>query len=172
MMAKNDPRKKGHMPACLDGFIPTELLPTGEEVKQKKDNKYIPGISNSSGTVNMSMRNNNNNNNNTSSSNHHHHQKTNNNHLDFEMTSLIALPLTFICGILMVSTLRYHSFKELDLRGKIPFVVVLILVLGLALVAIDPPIVLFAGFLAYAISGPIFTLTKLRQHKTGRQQDK
>ena len=95
-----------------------------------------------------------------------------NNHLDFEMTSLIALPLTFICGILMVSTLRYHSFKELDLRGKIPFVVVLILVLGFALVAIDPPIVLFVGFSAYAISGPILTLTKLRQHKTGRQQDK
>ncbi len=72
----------------------------------------------------------------------------------------------------MVSTLRYHSFKELDLHGKVPFVVVLILVLGFALVAIDPPIILFFGFLAYAVSGPVLTLTKLRQHKTGRQQDK
>jgi CDP-diacylglycerol---serine O-phosphatidyltransferase len=94
------------------------------------------------------------------------------NHVDLDIASKISLPLTFICGILMVSTLRYHSFKELDLHGKVPFVVVLILVLGFALVAIDPPIILFFGFLAYAVSGPVLTLTKLRQHKTGRQQDK
>ena len=84
----------------------------------------------------------------------------------------VALLLTFSCGILMVSTLRYHSFKELDLRGKVPFVVMLILVLGFALIAIDPPLILFGGFLIYAISGPVVTLVKLRQHKTGRQQDK
>ena len=93
-------------------------------------------------------------------------------HVDIDIASNFALPLTFVCGILMVSTLRYHSFKELDLRGKVPFVVILILVLGFALVAIDPPLVLFVGFLAYALSGPVFTLTKLRQHKSGRQQDK
>ena len=93
-------------------------------------------------------------------------------HVDIGIASNFALPLTFVCGILMVSTLRYHSFKELDLRGKVPFVVILILVLGFALVAIDPPLVLFIGFLAYALSGPILTLTKLRQHKSDRQQDK
>lgn len=94
------------------------------------------------------------------------------NHLAPVLITNIALVLTFSCGILMVSTLRYHSFKELDLRGKVPFVVMLILVLGFALVAIDPPLILFGGFLTYAISGPIFTLVKLRQHKTGRQQGK
>jgi CDP-diacylglycerol--serine O-phosphatidyltransferase len=94
------------------------------------------------------------------------------NHLDPVLITNIALALTFSCGILMVSTLRYHSFKELDLRGKVPFVVMLILVLGFALVAIDPPLILFGGFLTYAVSGPIFTLVKLRQHKTGRQQGK
>ena len=93
-------------------------------------------------------------------------------HVDIDIASNFALPLTFVCGILMVSTLRYHSFKELDLRRKVPFVVILILVLSFALVAIDPPLVLFIGFLAYALSGPVFTLTKLRQHKSDRQQDK
>lgn len=94
------------------------------------------------------------------------------NHVSMEVGSAVALPLTFICGILMVSTLRYHSFKELDLRGKVPFVVVLVLVLGFALVAIDPPLILFLGFAAYAVSGPILTLTKLRQHKSERTQDR
>ena len=94
------------------------------------------------------------------------------NYFDPALIANISLPLTFGCGILMVSTLRYHSFKELDFRGKVPFVVMLILVLGIAFIAIDPASILFGGFLFYAISGPIFTLAKLRQHRTGRQHDK
>jgi len=89
-----------------------------------------------------------------------------------ELMTAIALPLTFICGILMVSTVRYHSFKGLDLHGKVPFVVMLVLVLVFALVASDPPLILFAGFLIYALSGPIITLVKIRQRKTIRQDDK
>lgn len=92
-----------------------------------------------------------------------------NNSLSESITTGVALPLTFACGILMVSTLRYHSFKELDLRGKVPFVVMLLLVLVFALIASDPPLILFAGFLVYAISGPILTLTKLKKHKSDRK---
>lgn len=94
------------------------------------------------------------------------------NHLDATMMTTIALPLTFACGILMVSTVRYYSFKELDLHGKVPFVVMLVLVLVFALIASDPPLILFGGFMLYAVSGPILTLIKLRQHRTERQQDK
>ncbi len=92
-----------------------------------------------------------------------------NNSLSESVITGVALPLTFACGILMVSTLRYHSFKELDLRGKVPFVVMLALVLVFALIASDPPLILFAGFLIYAISGPILTLVKLKQHKSDRK---
>jgi CDP-diacylglycerol--serine O-phosphatidyltransferase len=72
----------------------------------------------------------------------------------------------------MVSTVRYHSFKELDLRGKVPFMVMLGLVLVFALIATDPPIVLFTAFLLYAISGPVFTLIQLRKHRNERAQSK
>ncbi|NOQ82031.1 MAG: CDP-diacylglycerol--serine O-phosphatidyltransferase [Methylophaga sp.] len=89
-----------------------------------------------------------------------------------ELMTAIAMPLTFACGILMVSTVRYHSFKDLDLHGKVPFVVMLILVLVFALIASDPPLVLFGGFMLYALSGPILTLIKIRQHRTDRRQDK
>ncbi|MDH5357346.1 MAG: CDP-diacylglycerol--serine O-phosphatidyltransferase [Gammaproteobacteria bacterium] len=94
------------------------------------------------------------------------------NNVDASLMTAIALPLTFACGILMVSTVRYHSFKELDLRGKVPFVVMLVLVLVFALVAIDPPLILFGSFVIYALSGPIFTLIKIRQHRTERHQGK
>jgi len=83
----------------------------------------------------------------------------------------VALPLTFLCGVLMVSTVRYHSFKELNLQGKVPFIVMLALVLIFALVATDPPRVLFGGFILYAVSGPVLTLMQIRQHRTARHND-
>lgn len=94
------------------------------------------------------------------------------NNIDPSVMTAIALPLTFACGILMVSTVRYHSFKELDLHGKVPFVVMLILVLVFALIATDPPLVLFGGFMLYALSGPILTLIKIRKHRSERHHVK
>ena len=89
-----------------------------------------------------------------------------------DLMTVVAMPLTFICGLLMVSTVRYHSFKDLDLHGKVPFVVMLVLVLVFALIASDPPLILFGGFMIYALSGPIITLVKIRQHRAEREQDK
>ena len=94
------------------------------------------------------------------------------NSIDIYLLKGIALALTFSCGILMVSTVRYHSFKELDLRGKVPFVALLVIVLIMALIANDPPIILFSFFFIYALSGPVFTLIKIRQHRLERQQIK
>jgi len=83
--------------------------------------------------------------------------------------SHVALVTTLLVGVLMVSNLRYHSFKGLDLREKVPFVAVLIIVLAFVLVSIHPPILFFAGFLAYAASGPLFTLAQLRKRRAARK---
>ena len=80
-----------------------------------------------------------------------------------------AFLLTFIIGVLMVSTIRYHSFKDLDLRGKVPFVAILIMVMVYVFISIDPPQVLFFGFLLYAISGPLLTLKHLREKRAARK---
>ena len=95
-----------------------------------------------------------------------------NNDIDPTIIMSVSLPLTFVVGILMVSSMRYHSFKEFDVRGKVPFVVMLFLVLVFAFIAIDPPLILFGAFILYAMSGPFLTLSKIRQHRTERQQDK
>jgi CDP-diacylglycerol--serine O-phosphatidyltransferase len=42
-------------------------------------------------------------------------------------------------GILMVANVPYHSFKGIDLHGRVPFVVIFIVVLVFALVTVDPP---------------------------------
>ena len=94
------------------------------------------------------------------------------NNIDASLIRGVALVLTFSCGILMVSTVRYYSLKELNLRGKVPFVMLLIIILIIALIANDPPIVLFSSFFIYTLSGPILTLVKIRQHRAERQRIK
>jgi CDP-diacylglycerol--serine O-phosphatidyltransferase len=86
--------------------------------------------------------------------------------------SLIVGLLTAGAGLLMVSNFRYHSFKALDLHGRVPFVVIVVIMLGFALVVLDPPIALFGLFLGYAISGPAFTLVRLRQRRSERRRER
>ncbi|MFT6153282.1 MAG: CDP-diacylglycerol--serine O-phosphatidyltransferase [Bermanella sp.] len=66
----------------------------------------------------------------------------------------IMLFLVPLAGILMVSNFQYHSFKGLDLKGKVPFVAMLAVVMVFVVVSIDPAKVLLCVFLAYALSGP------------------
>ena len=64
-------------------------------------------------------------------------------------------------GILMVSNFQYHSFKGLDLKGKVPFVAMLAVVMVFVVISIDPGKVLFGVFVGYALSGPVMTLWKM-----------
>ncbi|MES2217767.1 MAG: CDP-diacylglycerol--serine O-phosphatidyltransferase [Pseudomonadota bacterium] len=85
----------------------------------------------------------------------------------------VAIPLAALVifiAALMVSTIRYHSFKKFDLRGKIPFIMVIIVVLIISTIALDPPEILFSGFFLYALSGPVMTLWQLRKmRKAGKR---
>lgn len=81
----------------------------------------------------------------------------------------LAFALTLAAGFLMVSNVRYHSFKGLDLRGKVPFVAIMVVVLVYVAITIDPPKILFAVFLLYALSGPVMTIY-LRQRKLRARQ--
>jgi len=84
--------------------------------------------------------------------------------------SIVAGVLTVCAGLLMVSNFRYHSFKELDVRGKVPFIVIVGMMLVFAVVVVHPPLVLFLIFLAYAVSGPWLTLVQRRRRRATRRQ--
>ena len=88
-----------------------------------------------------------------------------------EFATPIAI-VTALTALLMVSNFRYHSFKNVDWKGKVPFVAILISVLILIMIASNPPMVLFPVFTLYAISGPIFTLVQIRKLKAGRQNQR
>ena len=86
--------------------------------------------------------------------------------LDMKIVSLL---LTVCAGILMVSNIRYNSFKGFDFRSKVPFIVIVAVMMAIAVINSDPPSTLFAIFSLYAISGPIITLWQL-QHKRGQRK--
>jgi len=88
-----------------------------------------------------------------------------------EDVSWIAAALTATVGLLMVSNVRYNSFKDQDLKGRVPFFKVLIVVAAFVLVALHPPSMLFILFLIYAISGIILTLVQLRQRRAERKAE-
>ncbi len=81
---------------------------------------------------------------------------------------VVAALMTMMVGVLMVSNIRYHSFKELNLRNRIPFVTMLAVVAVMVLISVDPPQVLFGTFLIYTIWGPIFNLVALRKRRAQR----
>ncbi|MFZ2406962.1 MAG: CDP-diacylglycerol--serine O-phosphatidyltransferase [Methylobacter sp.] len=88
---------------------------------------------------------------------------------DIELFKYFALALTVSTGLLMVSNFRYWSFKKIDLKGKVPFIVAIAVMLGIAFVMAQPQTMLFLLFLGYAISGPVITLVMRRRRLQGRK---
>lgn len=82
----------------------------------------------------------------------------------------LVFVLTIATGMLMVSNIRYFSFKEINFKNRVSVVALLAVVLVYALASIDPPKVLFAGFLVYAISGIIYTLIGIRNRRRARKR--
>lgn len=81
----------------------------------------------------------------------------------------LALLITIVLAILMVSNIRYNSFKEVDLKGRVRFVTALAIALVFVLISLDPSLVLFALFLGYALHGPSMTVIQLHRHRRARR---
>lgn len=72
--------------------------------------------------------------------------------------------LTAGMGFLMILNVPYHSFKGLDLRGRVPFIVMILIMVIFGIVLLDPARVLLAVTVAYALSGPLMSVrNKLSQ---------
>ncbi|MFT6430236.1 MAG: CDP-diacylglycerol--serine O-phosphatidyltransferase [Halopseudomonas sp.] len=81
-----------------------------------------------------------------------------------DISFLVGL-LTALAGLMMVSNVRYYSFKDLDLKGRVPFFVILLVVLVFAVISTDPSRILWLIFIAYTASGPLQALWRWRKTK-------
>lgn len=88
---------------------------------------------------------------------------------DVESMKYLILLLTVSTGLLMVSNFRYYSFKEIDFKGKVPFVMAIAVMLGFSFIMAQPQTMLFVLSIAYAISGPVVTLVLRRRKRHNRK---
>jgi CDP-diacylglycerol---serine O-phosphatidyltransferase len=65
----------------------------------------------------------------------------------------VMFALALFAGLTMVTNVPYYSFKDINFKKSVPFIVVVLIALGIAIITIHPPIVLFSIFVAYGLSG-------------------
>ena len=64
-----------------------------------------------------------------------------------------AFAMTLYAGLTMVTNVPFYSFKDLSIKRTVPFIVIVAIALGIALINVHPPLVLFAIFWIYGFSG-------------------
>lgn len=82
----------------------------------------------------------------------------------------ITLPVTVITGLLMVSRIRYYSFKTIPFKENVSFIWILLLVLVFVLLTIKTAWVLFVVFTGYALSGIIITMVSIKRKRSNKKQ--
>ncbi|MBI5598441.1 MAG: CDP-diacylglycerol--serine O-phosphatidyltransferase [Deltaproteobacteria bacterium] len=81
-----------------------------------------------------------------------------------EMTKHVTiLIIVYLLAFLMVSNVKYYSFKELNLSRRMPFRLLVGMIFLLILIAAEPHLMLFLLAFAYVVSGPVMTLFDMRR---------
>jgi len=61
--------------------------------------------------------------------------------------------IALFAGLSMVTNVPFYSFKDLHMKKSVPFIVIVLIALGIAVINIDPPTVMFGLFVIYGLSG-------------------
>jgi CDP-diacylglycerol--serine O-phosphatidyltransferase len=70
--------------------------------------------------------------------------------------STVAWPmfaLSLYAGLTMVTNVPFYSFKDVSVKKSVPFAVIVLVAMGIAVINIDPPTVMFGVFVVYGLSG-------------------
>jgi len=84
---------------------------------------------------------------------------------------IIILVMIYVLAFLMVSNIRYFSFKEFDLAKRKPFSIFIFVVLTMIVIIMAPVIVLFGFALAYVFSGPVNMILAWRKKRVAKKME-
>ena len=73
--------------------------------------------------------------------------------LSWNQVTWITFVVTLYAGLTMVTNVPFYSFKDVHMKKSVPFVVIVLIALVIAIINIHPPIVLFSVFVIYGLSG-------------------
>ena len=65
----------------------------------------------------------------------------------------IMFSMALYAGLTMVTNVPFYSFKDVHMKKSVPFAVIVLIALLIAVVNIDPPVVIFGVFVVYGFSG-------------------
>lgn len=65
----------------------------------------------------------------------------------------VMFAVALYAGLTMVTNVPFYSFKDVQMKKSVPFAVIVLIALGIAVINIHPPIVLAALFVVYGLSG-------------------
>lgn len=92
--------------------------------------------------------------------------------VDYQVTfhgaEIVVMVLAIMLALLKVSNVRYRSFKDIDIRNKVPFLAILLVVLVFVLIAFEPPLILLILTALYVFSGPAMTVVGLQIFRRNR----
>ena len=82
--------------------------------------------------------------------------------------------LTVLSGLFMISNYKYFSFKELNFKGTVPYMVFVLTIVLLVVIAQNPQETLWLICITYAMSGPIVWLYKkqIKERRTDGDEKK
>ncbi len=83
---------------------------------------------------------------------------------------ILTAVMTLFTGIAMVSTTTYYSFKDLGTNRKVPFAMLLGLLLLFVVTAVDPAKMILIASVLYALSGPVYFLFRLHRKRSRLQR--
>lgn len=67
----------------------------------------------------------------------------------------VTFTLMLYAGLTMVTNVPFYSFKDVSMKRSVPFAVIVLIALGIAVINIHPPTVMFGLFVIYGLSGYI-----------------
>ena len=91
---------------------------------------------------------------------------------EYEHYIWIGLFILPILSFFMISNITYYSFKDFDIRHKVPHITLFVIALIISFISFDPPLVLFSFFLLYALSGPSMYLLRIVKKKKSFSKEK
>ncbi len=84
---------------------------------------------------------------------------------------IVILVMIYILAFLMVSNIRYFSFKEFNLARRKPFSIFIFVILTMIVIVMEPTLVLFGFILFYVFSGPVNMVTAWHKKKRLRKME-
>jgi len=79
---------------------------------------------------------------------------------------------TVALALLMVSNVKYYSFKDLNFFSRKPFMTFVLIIFMLTVIVLEPQIMLFVLALSYSLSGPVWMMFKIAKKQRQKRMEK